>query len=47
MKGGVTVFIKSRLLSLFVTLAPLALAVCRLCIGTKTGGMNDGGFTMQ
>lgn len=38
---------KARLLSLFVTLAPLALAVARLAIGTKTGGMNDGGFTMQ
>jgi hypothetical protein len=46
MKGGVPV-LKARLLSLFVTLAPFAFAVCRLCLGTKTGGMNDGGFTMQ
>jgi hypothetical protein len=45
-EGGVTVY-KARLLSLFVTLAPLALAICRLTIGTKTGGMSDGGFSMQ
>jgi hypothetical protein len=45
MKGGVTVS-KARLLSLCVTAAPFALAVLKLAVGTKTGGMNDGGFTL-
>jgi hypothetical protein len=39
--------LKAKLLSLFVTLAPFGFVVCRLCLGTKTGGMSDGGFTMQ
>jgi hypothetical protein len=43
MKGGVTVF-KARLLSLCVTLAPFALPALALTLGTKTGGMSDGGF---
>jgi hypothetical protein len=38
---------KARFLSLFVTILPLALAACRLALGTKTGGMSDGGFTMN
>jgi hypothetical protein len=46
LKGGVTVF-KAKFLSLFVTILPLALVAGRLCLGTKTGGMSDGGFTMN
>jgi hypothetical protein len=46
MKGGVTVF-RARLLSLCVTAAPFALLVAKLSLGTKTGGMNDGGFTLS
>ena len=35
--------IKMRILSLAVTAAPFALLLARLALGTKTGGMNDGG----
>jgi hypothetical protein len=38
---------KARLLTLFVSILPLALAACRFGLGTKTGGMSDGGFTMN
>jgi hypothetical protein len=38
--------LKARLLSLGVTAAPYALAILALCLGTKTGGMSDGGFKM-
>ena len=43
MKGGVHVS-KARLLTLFVTMAPLALTLARLAIHTGTGGTSDGGF---
>jgi hypothetical protein len=35
--------IKMRILTLAVTAAPFALFLARLALGTKTGGMNDGG----
>jgi hypothetical protein len=38
---------KAKFLSLFVTFLPLGLVAARLCLGTKTGGMSDGGFTMN
>jgi hypothetical protein len=34
---------KARILSLMVTMAPLALFLAKVAVGTKTGGMNDGG----
>lgn len=37
---------KARFLSLGVTVAPYALAILALAIGTKTGGMSDGGFKL-
>ena len=35
--------LKMRILSLAVTVAPLALFVVKVVAGTKTGGMSDGG----
>jgi hypothetical protein len=35
--------LKAKLITLAVTAAPLAFFVARLALGTKTGGMNDGG----
>jgi len=35
--------LKMRILSLAVTAAPFALVLAKLVLGTKTGGMNDGG----
>jgi hypothetical protein len=35
--------LKMRILTLAVTAAPFALFLAKLALGTKTGGMNDGG----
>jgi hypothetical protein len=35
--------LKTRILTLVVTVAPFALLAARICLGTKAGGMNDGG----
>ena len=35
--------LKMRILTLAVTAAPFALFVAKVALGTKTGGMNDGG----
>ncbi len=35
--------VKAKLITLTITAAPLALFVARLALGTKTGGMSDGG----
>jgi hypothetical protein len=35
---------KARLICFLFSGAPLALTVAKVIIGTKTGGMNDGGF---
>jgi hypothetical protein len=35
---------KARIICALFSAAPFALAVAKLCIGTKIGGMNDGGF---
>jgi hypothetical protein len=35
--------LKTKLITLAITSAPLALFVAKLALGTKTGGMNDGG----
>ena len=35
--------LKAKLITLSLTAAPLAYFAARLCLGTKTGGMNDGG----
>ncbi len=35
--------LKAKLITLALTSAPLALFACRLALGTKSGGMNDGG----
>ena len=35
--------VKAKLITLMVTAAPLALFAARLALGTKTGGMSDGG----
>ena len=45
MKGGVHVS-KARFLTLFVTMAPLALTLAKLAIHTGTGGLSDGGHFM-
>jgi len=42
-KGGVSMLKKTRILSLLVTAAPFALFLARVALGTKTGGMSDGG----
>jgi hypothetical protein len=34
---------KARLITLMLTAAPLALVAAKLALGTKTGGMSDGG----
>ena len=34
---------KARIITLMLTAAPLALFAARLALGTKTGGMSDGG----
>jgi hypothetical protein len=35
---------KARIICFLFSAAPFALAVAKVAIGTKTGGMNDGGF---
>ena len=35
--------LKMRILTLAITAAPFALFLAKLALGTKTGGMNDGG----
>ena len=35
--------LKMRILTLAVTATPFALFLAKLVVGTKTGGMNDGG----
>ena len=35
--------LKTRLITLAVTAAPFALLLAKVCLGTKTGGMSDGG----
>jgi hypothetical protein len=34
---------KAKLITLMLTAAPFALFAAKLALGTKTGGMNDGG----
>jgi hypothetical protein len=41
-KGGGSMR-KAKLITLMLTAAPFALFAARLALGTKTGGMNDGG----
>ncbi len=35
--------LKTRIITLAVTAAPFALLLARVCLGTKAGGMSDGG----
>jgi hypothetical protein len=35
---------KARLISLLITASIIAVFVARLCLATKLGGMNDGGY---
>jgi hypothetical protein len=42
MKGGGSM-LKARMITLMLTAAPLALFLAKLALGTKSGGMNDGG----
>jgi hypothetical protein len=35
--------LKMRLITLAVTAAPFAFLLAKVCLGTKAGGMNDGG----
>jgi hypothetical protein len=35
--------LKAKLITLVLTAAPLALFLAKLALGTKTGGMSDGG----
>ena len=37
---------KARLICFLFSAAPFALAVAKLTLGTKTGGLNDGGGLM-
>ena len=39
--------LKARLLTLVLTAGPFAFFVARLALGTKTGGMSDGGSWMR
>ena len=41
-KGGGSM-LKTRILTLVVTATPFALFLARIALGTKAGGMNDGG----
>jgi len=41
-KGGGTM-LKARLITLALTAGPFAFFCARLALGTKSGGMNDGG----
>jgi hypothetical protein len=37
---------KARIICFLFTAAPLALTIARLSLGTKTGGLSDGGGLM-
>jgi len=41
-KGGGSM-LKAKLMTLVLTAGPLAFFLAKLALGTKTGGMNDGG----
>ena len=41
-RGGGSVF-KAKLITLVLTASPLALFCAKVALGTKTGGMSDGG----
>jgi hypothetical protein len=43
MRKGGGPMLKAKLITLVLTASPLALFFARLALGTKTGGMNDGG----
>jgi hypothetical protein len=41
-KGGGSM-LKAKLITLVLTASPFALLVAKVALGTKTGGMSDGG----
>jgi hypothetical protein len=43
MRKGGEFMLKAKLITLVLTASPLALFVAKLALGTKTGGMSDGG----
>jgi hypothetical protein len=42
MKGGGSMM-KAKMITLMLTAAPFALFLAKVALGTKTGGMSDGG----